>query len=560
MGLNETAVRSRNHGRAFTVGAIALVTVIAAAPLIAALAGAIGAEQSLSDLLSGRNAQYATGTLMLCALAGAGALIIGAGAAIAVSLYDFPGRRLAAVLLVLPFAIPPYIAAYAYGDFFSPFGPVASLVGAEYAPAVRSLPGAAFILALTTYPYIYLALGASLAMRSGALMEAARTLGASPWRATLTVLVAAGRPAIAGGLAVALMEIAADYGVADYFGVSTLSVGIFRTWYGLGDLGAATQLASLLFLGVLGFILLEETGRRGASAEAVVARARAVRIKLSGAAAAFMLAALSLLLALSFAIPAGVLLSKLNGMATATAMRGLSEAALNTALIAGAGAGLVIFIGLILAYGRRRWRSRTAKFLIRIATLGYAVPGAVIAIGLLALTTAVSASIGSSVAVGLSLLIYAYAARFLTIGYNNISGGLSQISPQMDAAAKMLGAGPLRIASSIHFPQMRAAVFAGAGVVAIDIAKELPATLLLRPFNFETLSTRVYRLASDERLAEAAPAALLMIALSLIPVLLLSGPIFNKRDYGATRARDKQKEDPPAPGFGSARAEPSAGS
>ena len=534
-------------GRYFAAGAVIIAAAVAA-PILAALWGAADAEQSLADLFGGRGLRYILGTITLCLFAGAGAALMGAVAASLVCLTQFPGRRVFAILLVLPFAIPAYISAYAYGDFFGPFGPAASIVGAANMPEIRSTPGAIFILMLSVYPYVYLAMAASLSSRSGALMEAARLLGAGPARAATSVLIAAGRPALAGGLALALMEIAAEYGVADYFGVATLSVGIFRTWHGLGDLGGATQLAALLFFAALIFVLLEEAGRRGSAAEAAYTRDRSHRIALSPLHALFALIAVALPVAFGFLLPAGVLVAKVIEVDTTTALRGLLDAGRNTALVALVGAAVALAAAGILAYAGRSARGPVTRMLLRVATLGYAVPGAVIAIGLLALASVVSGLIGAGAAGGLLILVYAYGARFLTAAYNAVSGGLSQINPQMDEAAKMLGAGWVKIAGAVHWPNLRSAVAAGGAIVAIDIAKELPATLLLRPFNFETLATRIYRLASDERLADAAPAALLLITMGLIPALMIAGTVFSSaprvRRTASRSGKNRQNASP----------------
>ena len=535
------------NGRYFAAGAVIIAAAVAA-PILAALWGAADAEQSLADLFEGRGLRYILGTITLCLFAGAGAALMGAVAASLVCLTQFPGRRVFAILLVLPFAIPAYISAYAYGDFFGPFGPAASIVGAANMPEIRSTPGAIFILMLSVYPYVYLAMAASLSSRSGALMEAARLLGAGPARAATSVLIAAGRPALAGGLALALMEIAAEYGVADYFGVATLSVGIFRTWHGLGDLGGATQLAALLFFAALIFVLLEEAGRRGSAAEAAYTRGRSHRIALSPLHALFALIAVALPVAFGFLLPAGVLIAKVIEVDTTTALRGLLDAGRNTALVALVGAAVALAAAGILAYAGRSARGPVTRMLLRVATLGYAVPGAVIAIGLLALASVVSGLIGAGAAGGLLILVYAYGARFLTAAYNAVSGGLSQINPQMDEAAKMLGAGGAKIAGAVHWPNLRSAVAAGGAIVAIDIAKELPATLLLRPFNFETLATRIYRLASDERLADAAPAALLLITMGLIPALMIAGTVFSSaprvRRTASRSGKNRQSASP----------------
>lgn len=506
------------------VAAIILIALLAAAPIIAIVLGAVhaGLGEAQAHMFSVTGARYLRTTLLLCFLAGAGAAIIGAGAALLISLTDFPGRRILAIALALPFAIPAYVGAYAYGDLFGPFGLIASVVGTNGLPEIRSLPGAAFILMLTTYPYVYLAMNAALASRSSSLMEAARALGASPVRAAIDVLFKISRPAFIGGLALALMEIAADYGVADYFGVPTLSVGIFRTWYGMGDLAAAMQLAAGLFFLALLLAILESAGRRGRATDDTRALRANHRLKLSAPHAILAIFACALPILFGFIAPGAVLLSLMDLNQSGHAITALTKAGINTALIASIGAAVAITLALILAYGTRRARGRVAQFFLRLATLGYAVPGAVMAIGILALSANLGRISGLAAAGGIAVLLYAYVARFLTAGYNATTGGLEQISPQMDAAAKMLGAGPTRILRDLHLPLAHRSILAGSAIIAIDIAKELPATLILRPFNFETLSTHIYRLAADERLADAAPAALILIGLGLIPTLALS--------------------------------------
>ncbi|MHA7872012.1 MAG: ABC transporter permease, partial [Hyphococcus sp.] len=393
--------RTQEVWKSIALGGAALAL---AAPIGATFLGGLGASEAGAEMWRTVGVNYLAGTVMVCAMAGLGALAIGAGAAMIVSLTEFPGRRFFTVALALPFAIPAYVAAYAYADLLGPFGPAAALLGPGNLPQIRSLPGAAFILMLTTYPYVYLAMCASLAGRSGALMEAARSLGASPATAARRILAGAGRPAMAGGLALATLEIAADYGVADFFGVRTLSVGIFRTWYGLGDLAAATQLAAGLFLVALLFVLLEESSRRGAGAENPRAHRDHARLRLSagdGRIAAFACAAPVLA---GFVIPAGVLAAKVDPVLSASAARGLTGALANTAFVAATGAAAAIAVALFLAYAARRMRARAGKAMLRVATMGYAIPGAVIAIGILALTAGLSQVTGVVAAGGVGVL------------------------------------------------------------------------------------------------------------------------------------------------------------
>jgi iron(III) transport system permease protein len=498
--------------RRFLSGLAPLVVAAAiAAPLLVVLASVIApAAGTSAHVWSTTGPLYLANTAALALMVAAGALALGVPTAALAAITEFPGRRFLAVALALPLAVPAYIAAYAYGDLAGPFGPIAAVFGA--APDVKSLPGAAFVLTLANYPYVYLAARASFDSRSGALLEAARAQGSSPARAVLSVLAPAGRAAIMGGLALALMETVADYGVADYAGVPTLSVGVFRTWRGLGDLVAASQIAASLLLAAMLLVLMEDLSRRSLGADSPRAIRAFARLRLSSrhAAPAIFLCAVPPFL--GFALPVATLLAKaMEGRGG----RDLVAAAADTFLIALAGAALAVMAGGALALSARGSASPPRRALMRVATLGYALPGAVVALA----TVAAAAFLGVGLASGLTALLYAYVVRFATAAFNTIDGGLKQIHPMTEEAARMLGAGLPRIVRRLFLPAARPAVAAGALIVFIDICRELPATLLLRPFNFETLATSVYRLASDERLAEAAPAALLLIALSLAPVL-----------------------------------------
>lgn len=505
---------------ALLIAAAALLT-----PVLFVLAslGAKGGEVQ-QHIWTTTGPRYFAGTLALAGLVAVISGAVGASTAALIALTRFPGRGLVSIALVLPFAVPAYITAYAYADFLGPFGAVATWLGGPGAPwtlNIRSLGGAAFVLSLSVYSYVYLAMRASLESRSAALLESARALGAHPASAVWRALLPPGRAAFAGGLALALMETVADFGVAEYYGVATLSVGVFRTWYGFGDLIAASQIASGLFLIAVFLVLLEAASRRGSGAD----HARAVRdraaIRLNGAGAVAALCFCAIPPILGFVVPASVLVAKLGAAAPATTLNALWPAALNTATIAGVGAAIGIAAALILALAARAREGLGAALMLRVATLGYALPGAMIAIGALAGAAALRAGAGIAIS-GFALLAYALVIRFMTAGYNLASAGLAQLHPLAEDAARTLGAGPARIALQIQAPLSARALAAGCVIIFIDIAKELPATLLLRPFNFETLATQVYRLASDERLADAAPGALTLIAVSLAPVLVLN--------------------------------------
>lgn len=548
-----SALRQAATSRRAGLIAITAIVLIVGAPALAVLASLFSpAGPNQAHIWETTGPRYLFGTLALCAMVGLATTIIGVGAAALVTLTEFPGRRLLALALAAPLAAPAYIVAYCYGDLMGPFGIIgASLRGFAGAGSfieLRSLPGAAFILTVTTYPYVYLAVRASLGARSGAMFEAARSLGASPQRVFFRVFMPSIRAALAGGVALALMETAADFGVADYLGAQTLGVGIFRTWYGLGDLAAASQIAAALLAFAACLTFLEILGRRGRVSEPTHAGRPFKPYRLSPLAAFGAFAFCAIPVALGVGAPVAVLAGKLfvSGFSLTPAMSG---AAINTAALSLAGASVAMALALLLAYAARADRRQATAVLIRFATLGYAVPGAVMAIGVLAVAQGAGALFGPAggVTAGVAALLYAYVARFLTAGYNSAAGGLAQISPSADAAARALGAGPLRVATRIHLPIASGALIAGLMIVFIDIARELPATLLLRDFNFETLATRVYRLASDERLAEAAPDALALIALGIAPMLLIARHQSDGQAFRRPRTGQSPFENGPSP-------------
>ncbi|MEM8986184.1 MAG: iron ABC transporter permease [Pseudomonadota bacterium] len=490
---------------------------------------------------------YAANTAALMAMVGVMTGIIGTGVAWLVTAAEFPGRRVLSFLLVLPLAAPAYILAYLYTDLLSFSGPVQTALretfgwraGDYWFPEIRSLPGAALMLSLVLYPYVYLLARAAFAAQSRSQFQAARTLGLSPGRAFLRVVLPGARPAIAGGLALALMETLADFGVAEYFSIHTFSTGIFRTWLAMGDRLAAMQLAGAMLVFVILLVGLEALTRRGRVVSADRLSAAAPPFKLSPLAGALACAACAAPVLFGFAIPAGVLV-----FYAATVGDGLSFATLwsyaqNSFVAAAVTAVIATALALLLAYAHRRAsaggkRGALTKSSVRIATLGYALPGALLAIGLLAPLGAFDQSLtrfsrntfgldhGLLLTGSLVILIYALIVRFLTVSYNSVGGGMEKISPAMDAAARSLGAGPSDVIRRIYAPLLRPSLAAGACLVFIDVMRELPATLILRPFNFETLATRVYRLASDERLTEASTAALLIVIVGVLPVLALN--------------------------------------
>lgn len=541
------AERARlRFGSGWTLAALA-VALIALAPSLTVLSSLTApASENWAHLSATVLPIYILNTLKLMALVAVFTAIIGVGTAWLTVSMRFPGQRLLNWALVLPLATPGYIVAYVYTDLLSFAGPVqTALRGVTgwstadyYFPPIRSLPGAAVMLSLVLYPYVYLLARTAFQRQSAALFDAARMLGARPWRAFFRVALPCARPAIAGGLALVLMETISDFGVVDYFAVQTLTTGIFRTWFNLGDALAAAQIAAWLFLFALALVFIEMASRRGRVANPLSRDLAAQPRKLGGARAWSAFAACALPVILGFVVPVVVLLRYALLEGDPLFGRQFLDFAWNSLSVAAAAAALATLLALLLAYGERLHPTRFNRVSIRLATLGYALPGAMIAIGILTLSTDIDRLFGEFAATrfgfspGLILtgsiagLIFAYVARFLTAAFNATHSGLEKIHPTLDAAARSLGASPKRVLSAIHVPLLRGALASAALIVFIDVMKELPATLLLRPFNFETLATRTYRLASDERLAEASTAALAIVMLGLIPTILLSLSIF----------------------------------
>ena len=527
----------------WTIAALAIAA-LAGLPIFAILYSApAGGMEAISHLGSTVLPRYTLNTALLMILTGACAGIIGTGCAWLVSAADFPGRRFFAWALVLPLAVPAYIAAYVYADILDFAGPVQSGLrslldwgAGDYSfPSIRSLGGGAFVLGLVLYPYVYLLARAAFTAQSHAQFQAARSLGASPRTAFFRIALPAARPAIAGGLALVLMETLADFGVAEYFAIPTFSTGIFRSWLAMGDKQAALKLAAMMLVFVVMLIVLETRTRKGRTESRdglAASREPLIRLSAAGKVCASLACALPFLL--GFALPA-LWLAWLASHDAAIAAMGELSTYLGGSLTIGLGTALTCLFGaLLLAFAKARSNNRWVSGAIRVSTLGYALPGALLAVGLLAPLGAMDVGLsrfardtfgygGGLLLTGTSvILIYALSVRFMTVAYNSLDGGLSKIPPNLDAAARSLGASPARVLTKIYAPLLRPSLLAAAALVFIDTLRELPATLILRPFNLETLATRTYRLASDERLVEASIPALILLAAGLLPVLLLN--------------------------------------
>lgn len=533
----------------WTAGAL-VVAALAAVPILAILVSApSGGMEAITHLARTVLARYVGNTMLLMVLAGAIAAIVGTGTAWLVAATHFPGRRIFAWALVLPLAVPAYIAAYIYADLLDFAGAVQTTLrtltgwenGDYWFPEIRSLSGGAFVLGIVLYPYVYLLARAAFAAQSQSQFRAARSLGAGPARAFWQVALPAARPAIAGGLALVLMEVLADFGVAEYFAIPTFSTGIFRSWLAMGDKQAALKLAAIMLIFVIALIALEARTRGGRTSgkdTLGIGRRDEPLIMLSPAGRVLAMIACALPVLLGFGIPAGALVWMAASEAALSAMGDVAHYISGSLWLGLATSITCLLAGILLAFAKARAGTRSGSAItsaaIRVSTLGYALPGALLAVGLLAPLGAADVGLtrfardslgytGGLILTGTSVvLVYALSVRFLTVAFNSIDGGMSKIPPSLDAAARSLGAGPRRVLTRIYVPLLSPSLAAAAALVFIDTLRELPATLILRPFNLETLATRTYRLASDERLAEASIPALILLAAGLIPVLLLT--------------------------------------
>ncbi|MBZ0141757.1 MAG: iron ABC transporter permease [Pseudorhodoplanes sp.] len=489
-------------------------------------------------------AALADTALLLAGVAVATALT-GVGTAWLVTAYQFPGRDTLVWLLPLPLAFPTYIVAYVYVDMLDAAGPVQTVFRALFGyqtaaqywfPPIRSLPGAILLIGVVLYPYVYLAARAMFQTQSAALIEVARTLGASPLMLVRHVALPLARPALAVGLSLVLLETLNDIGASEYLGVRTLTLSIFTTWLNRGSLPGAAQIACVMLVGVIALMALERHGRRHRRFAASARRHRPLaRIPLSGGARLIACALCLAPVMVGFVLPLIFLLRE-------TIVRGLlfgldpdlPRHAVMTVLLAGAATLVAIALGLAAALAVRHVRGRLAGGCLMIAGLGYAVPGTVLALGLLAPLVAVDEGLNwltralAGISVGLVLagsgaaLIIAYVIRFLAIATGSAQAGLARIPTQMDDVARTLGEKPAGIAWRIHLPLSRAALGGAALLVFVDCLKELPATLLLRPLNVETLPTYIYQFATRGNFEDGALAALLIVAAGIIPVLRLT--------------------------------------
>jgi iron(III) transport system permease protein len=521
-----------------------------AAPLLALMViavsgGSEGSGATLAHLARTVLPGYLGSTLVLAIAVLALALVLGVSTAWLVAAYDFPGRSLLAWWLVLPLAMPAFVMGYAFTDFLAPAGLAQQWlreftgwqIGQYRWPEVHSWPMAALCLGLSLYPYVYLMARTAFAERSAAMADAARSLGLSArqvwWRVTWPVA----RPAVAAGGVLVLMETLADFGTVSFFAVDTLTAGIYRAWQAMGDRAAAAQLAMVLLCGVLCLVVLERA-QRGRMQFHSRAPRPAGRERLSGVRGALAAALCTLPGFFGFGFPALLLAWNARSSESGVDPR-LFDWMANTAALGSLGVVLIVPLALVAAYALRVTPRAWVRGAVAAANAGYAIPGLVLGVGLLALLASLGRMIETLggwlgadwvfAGAGIGAVLYAYAVRFFPVGFQGIDAGLRRISPSIDQSARSLGRGVFAVLTEVHWPLMRRSIAVAALLVFVDCVKELPATLVLRPFDFDTLAVVAHHFAADERLAEAALPALLISLVGLLPVIALSSVALAER-------------------------------
>ena len=493
---------------------------------------------------------YVINSLLLLAGVGLLILIIGVPTAWLTSVCEFPGRKIFQWALLLPLAFPAYIIAYTYTGILDYAGPVFTLlrelIGRPLADQlyfpIRSVPGATAMLALVLYPYVYLLTRVAFLEQSVRAIEVSRTLGYSIRQGFFRLAIPLARPAIVTGVSLALMETLADYGTVQYFGISTFTTGIFRAFYGMDSLTAASQLATVLMLFVAFLIFCERYSRRRARYDANKKYStHGLRIQLVGkqVAAAWLTCAIPILL--GFVIPALILLKWTLFDAT-WQFATFADLVWNSFFLAFLAAVIAVIFSTILCYAKRRSKDRFIHGVINISGLGYAIPGTIIAIAVISPLVWIDHQLinifglfsdyefGLILSGSIFALLFAYTARFIAISSGSIQSGLEKITPNMDYSARTLGYKPSEVLRLVHVPLIRSSLLTAFLIVFVDVLKELPATLILRPFNFNTLAVRAFELASDERLVDAALPSLMIILTGIIPVIFLSRSISQRRN------------------------------
>jgi iron(III) transport system permease protein len=515
-----------------------------------------------SQLWRTRLPRMITSTLALLVLVGAGTLVVGGGLAWLVTAYRFPGRRVLSWLLVLPLAMPGYVLGFVFLSLVGFTGPIQTTwrgaFGADaWFPEVRSVWGAATVLTLVLYPYVYLLARSAFRDTAATGYDVARSLGCTPFQAFRRVVLPLSRPALAAGVALVMMETLTDFATVQYFGVETLSAGIYQVWRGMYDRDAAAELAGLVLLVALAVILVERAlrGRAryaepGAGGQGIEPRA------LSGWRAWGATAAAVAVLAAAFAAPVAQLLVWAVGDGRVD--RSLDRIwgyLSNSVFLAVVSAVLCVGLGVVIANAQRFRGTRAVRAAARITVVGYAVPAPVVAIGVLLLVVGVDSLLraigvtvtGLLVTGSVAAVLYGYVVRFLALGVNSVEASMEKVPEEVTMSARSLGAGSGRILRRLHTPLSRTGIGTAAVLVAIEAMKELPIVLLLRPFGFDTLSVWVWQLAAESLWESAALPALVIVALALVPVVVLSRQLARgEREAESVLLPDPDPVHPPA--------------
>ncbi|HEA51199.1 hypothetical protein LCGC14_0604840 [marine sediment metagenome] len=529
-----------------------LITAIVALPVLSVIFLAFFPDENIwPHLMETTLPRYLVTTLKLMVGVGAITLFIGLSTAWAITMCEFPGRKFFEWAMLLPFAVPAYVIAYVYTSLLDYAGPVQGALREVFGwanasdywfPEIRSLEGATLMIGLVLYPYVYLLSRAAFLEQSPSLFSVSRSLGHSALSTFFKVVLPIARPAIAVGLSLVLMETLNDFGTVDFFAVQTLTAGLFDTWMNLGNLGGAAQIATTMLIFVVILVTLERYSRRRQQQFAARDNREPIRrFTMTFPRQLVCVAVCAVPVLLGFVIP-GVTLG-------IYAWEYFDESwnpefvrnTLNSLFLSGTAALTTLLIGVTLAYSRRLHNTRGMQVLMRLSSLGYAMPGAVLAVGVIVPLAGFDNWLDSlmrntfNVSTGLILsgsafaIVFAYTVRFLAVSAGSVESALQKITPSMDMAARSLGNSPGKTLVRVHLPMLRGTLITAALVVFVDCMKELPATLILRPFNFETLATYVYQFASDERLYHSALPALIIVLAGIVPIILMSRSISSTR-------------------------------
>ncbi len=529
-----------------------LICFLVAAPIVAVLIAAFGDNQQIwSHLWSSVLPTYTKTTLSLMGGVAIGTLLIGICTAWLVTMCEFPGRRIFEWALLLPLAMPAYIGAFVYTDLLEYAGPVQTAIRDWFGfvrpsdywfPEIRSLSGAIAMMVLTLYPYVYLLTRAAFMEQNVAVMEASRTLGCSPWGMFFKVSLPLARPGFIVGVALVLMETLNDFGTVEFFAVQTFSAAIYDVWLNMNSLSGAAQISLVMLTLVIALAWIEKAARGSRGFHSSTEGTDALpRYGLSSPRSILAVFACALPVLLGFVVPAIVLARYALVHYEATLEANYGELLTNSLTLAGLAAVIAVVIGVFLASGVRYSGSKVQRIASRLAAGGYAVPGAILAVGILVtlagldrllsglLTEYAGITAGLIFSGTIAAVTYGYVVRFLALSFGSAQSSLTRIKPSMEDAARTMGTGRIGTLMRLHFPLIRASLVAALLLVFVDCMKELPMTVILRPFNFETLATFVFQYASDELLEEASLAALTIVAAGVIPVLMLSSTLSRSR-------------------------------